>query len=204
MAVEVNNKSYAKLMLHLVKHPHAPVSGYLIGTISESDEVSVEDIIPLFHTHILTPMLEVATNLIENSDNKIIGFYHVNERVDDRGIPIVVEAIATKVESNCPNSILLQVLNDKLVDPNEHALQAWAITKNGTWNRALEIQQCERKVFLFTRTYVLFSSSFVPFLFYFLFFLTLFFNSGVIIFANSYFSFMFYYSYIIYIFSSNI
>jgi hypothetical protein len=143
MVVLVSNTAYSKLMLHLVRHPHAPVSGYLIGKVSDS-EVSIEDIVPLFHTSILTPMLEVATSLVDNSGKKIIGFYHVNERVDDRGIPIVAERIATTVESNCPGAVLLQVLNDKLEDPNEHGLQCWGITKNGTWNQALEIQQCKQ------------------------------------------------------------
>jgi hypothetical protein len=109
-------------MLHLVKYPHAPVSGYLLGRI-EGATVHVTDAVPLFHSHALAPLLEAATAMVDGGGEAICGCYFVNERLDDRGLPIVAERVASTVEAKLPGAVLLQVLNDKLADPSDHALQ---------------------------------------------------------------------------------
>jgi len=121
--MNISSEAYAKIMLHLVKHPHAPVCGMLLGSVEAGGIVVVSDAVPLFHTHALAPLLEAATQMIDQEPRNICGYYHVNERADDRGVPIVAERICSSVESKCPGALLLQVLNDKLSDPLEHALQ---------------------------------------------------------------------------------
>jgi len=121
----VHPTAYTKVMLHLVKNPHTPVSGYLLGRI-EGSTAHIVDVVPLFHSHVLAPLLEVATAMVDSQvveGQAICGYYFANERLDDRGLPIVAERIASTVEAKQPGAVLLQVLNDKLADPSEHALQ---------------------------------------------------------------------------------
>ena len=139
-AMNISPPAYAKLMMHLARHPHCPVSGFLLGTKEGEDDVNVHDVVPLFHTHTLGPMLEVSTQLVDQQERHIVGYYHVNERVDDRGVPIVAEKVASAIDAKYPGSILLQVINERLADPNDHALQAWGRAKNGTWSAALEVK----------------------------------------------------------------
>mmetsp|Transcript_8881 Transcript_8881/g.20034 ORF Transcript_8881/g.20034 Transcript_8881/m.20034 type:complete len:213 (+) Transcript_8881:118-756(+) len=153
MAVEIGDVAYAKLMLHLVRHPHAPVCGFLVGRLgafetgTKSRAAVVDDAVPLFHGNVLAPMLEVATQIVAaqlESGQAIVGFYHVNELAADRSVPIVAEQVASTIEENQggAGAVLLQVINEKLSDRRDHALQAWARAKSsGTWSSALEIKE---------------------------------------------------------------
>mmetsp|Transcript_35566 Transcript_35566/g.70547 ORF Transcript_35566/g.70547 Transcript_35566/m.70547 type:complete len:200 (+) Transcript_35566:24-623(+) len=140
-SVEISPVAYAKMMLHLVKHPHAAVCGYLLGSVRDGINM-VEDVVPLFHSHPLAPMLEIATQLIDQHEN-IVGFYFVNAHVEDTRIPVFAEKVAMALSSKCPGSSLLQILNEKLRDPDDHALQAWGRKENGAWNIALKISTTE-------------------------------------------------------------
>ena len=90
MAVVLSTPAYLKIMLHASKHPHCPVNGLLLGQGSAADTLSVSDAVPLFHQHTLSPMLEAATTLAEQhcaeqgGGLKIVGYYHANERANDR------------------------------------------------------------------------------------------------------------------------
>lgn len=54
-----DNQPYVKCLLHSLKYPHQPISGLLLG-FEEKGTVYISDTIPLFHNHILSPMLEIA------------------------------------------------------------------------------------------------------------------------------------------------
>jgi len=60
-------------MLHAAKYPTRPILGLLLANAAhtdsskqkEKDAVYVNDVVPLFHTHPLTPMIEIALNQVE-------------------------------------------------------------------------------------------------------------------------------------------
>ena len=107
MAVEFSPAAYAKLMLHVRKHPVTPANGYLLGSVSgmEDDEpvVSVVDSVPLFHSHTLAPGLEVATQMVDSEEGvRIVGYYHSNERADDDSVALVSYQICEKLDQETP------------------------------------------------------------------------------------------------------
>ncbi len=63
MSITIDNKAYAKIMLHLMKHTVSDCIGVLIGT-EEGDKVTVLDAIPLFHDRIFAPQLEIALKFV--------------------------------------------------------------------------------------------------------------------------------------------
>ena len=63
MSIEIENKAYAKLMLHCLKHTTSDCYGVLIGN-GESDSLKVIDSIPLFHDRIFAPQLEIALKFV--------------------------------------------------------------------------------------------------------------------------------------------
>jgi hypothetical protein len=53
--------AYGKVLFHICKHVSKSVNGVLIGyTDVQKGEHVLMDAIPLFHTHVLTPMLKLA------------------------------------------------------------------------------------------------------------------------------------------------
>ena len=135
--------AYSKMMLHITRHAETSVNGYLLGHAMADGAVAVEDAVPLFHTQTLAPMLEVATHMVaDRSEGRaIVGYYFANERLNDRDVPILAERVVTGLESKCPGAILVQIVNERLRDPEDHALQAWARSgKQGVWIASLGIR----------------------------------------------------------------
>ena len=83
-------------------------------------------------------MLETACQLVDQCGT-IVGFYFVNAHIEDRRVPVVAEKMAMLLESKCPGCILIQVINENLRDPADHALQAWGKSSNGTYNTGLRV-----------------------------------------------------------------
>ena len=113
MAIEFSAQAYAKLMLHVRKHPVTPANGYLLGSVTgvEEDEpvVSVTNAVPLFHSHTLAPGLEVATQMVDGEELRIVGYYHSNERADDDSVALVSYQICDKLDQESPGAALVQV-----------------------------------------------------------------------------------------------
>ncbi len=63
MSILISDSSYAKLMLHCMKHTVSDCMGVLIG-YEEGDKVCVADVIPLFHERIFAPQLEIAMKFV--------------------------------------------------------------------------------------------------------------------------------------------
>ncbi len=60
-SLHINPKAYLKSILHAAKYPTATVIGLVLGELTKKDEtLYVQDALPLFHTHPLGPMLELA------------------------------------------------------------------------------------------------------------------------------------------------
>ena len=129
MAVVLSTPAYLKIMLHAAKHPHCPVNGLLLGQGSAAETLSVSDAVPLFHQHTLSPMLEAATTLaeqycVERGDGlKIVGYYHANERANDREVSQLVRQVHAKVNENFAGAVLLMVDNEQLADAGSLALR---------------------------------------------------------------------------------
>lgn len=61
----IAHEAYLKIILHAAKHPHLPVNGVLLGKSAGSEQVVVEDAIPLLHHWTsLSPMMEIGLDLV--------------------------------------------------------------------------------------------------------------------------------------------
>ena len=54
---------------------------------------------------------------------KIVGYYHANERANDREISQLVRQVHAKVNENFAGAVLLMVDNEQLADPDSLALK---------------------------------------------------------------------------------
>ena len=63
-AATMERDAYSKLLLHACKHPARPVLGVLLGRKGKTDEkdalAHVVEAVPLFHSYVLAPMLEMS------------------------------------------------------------------------------------------------------------------------------------------------
>jgi len=60
----VSHQAYVKIILHAAKHPHKPVNGVLLGSLS-GKTVNVSDAVPLLHLWTgLSPMMEIGLDLV--------------------------------------------------------------------------------------------------------------------------------------------
>merc|ERR1719263_2769861 len=115
-------QAYAKAIMHGCKHSSDVVTGVLIGSVSNAKVMKVVDVIPLFHTHALGPMLKIAFLLIEQycrTDDRgleILGLYfaHPDGNSDANYPP--VKAVAEKILSNCPQATVWSMDLSKLPD----------------------------------------------------------------------------------------
>ena len=60
--------AYAKLMLHVAKHPSEPCLGLLLGRLQPEEEnrfVYVVDAVPVFHHYPTAAPLEAALNMVD-------------------------------------------------------------------------------------------------------------------------------------------
>lgn len=64
--IVLSTRCYAKIVMHLLKYPHATVNGVILSenkrkSGKDGNVIEFVDAIPMFHVgHGLTPMLEVA------------------------------------------------------------------------------------------------------------------------------------------------
>ena len=75
----MKDRAYLIMHLHAVKYHNFDCMGVLIGQKGGSNEVIVEDSVPLFHQRFQTGTLEVAFDMIESvylkGEQKIVGIY---------------------------------------------------------------------------------------------------------------------------------
>jgi len=94
------------MFAHLIKHQKSDCLGLLIGTKTGND-VKVTDVVPLFHDHIFTDMLEVAIEMVdvlleqEGKDRSILGVYDAPVRAknsSESSISSIAETIANQIK----------------------------------------------------------------------------------------------------------
>jgi len=77
MNYEFETRAYKKFMLHILKHSKSDCLGVLIGKKIDRT-IKVTDAIPLFHNRVMSGLLEVAFEQIEQNlpeGSKIVGVY---------------------------------------------------------------------------------------------------------------------------------
>ena len=115
--VMFSSEAYSKMLLHAAKYPWAAVNGLLLGTSNEQ-AVEVKDAVPLFHTAVLAPMLEVAMLLVDEycqseqsaAGLSIVGYYHANARNNDGEIPSLARIVSEKIAVNSTRTACLAVV----------------------------------------------------------------------------------------------
>ena len=103
-SVTFSTTAYSKIILHTAKYPWAAVNGLLLGSI-DAHAIDVTDAVPLFHTAVLAPMLEVAMMLVDEycqseqspAGLSIVGYYHANARNNDGEIPSLARIVSEKI-----------------------------------------------------------------------------------------------------------
>jgi hypothetical protein len=65
MSIIIEDKAYAKIMMHIMKHTTKDCIGVLIGTEEEENKIKVSDAIPLFHERLFAPQLEIALKFVK-------------------------------------------------------------------------------------------------------------------------------------------
>jgi ER membrane protein complex subunit 8/9 len=59
------DQAYLKIFFHAAKYPHRPANGVLVGTLSSTNSVLIQDAIPLLHHWTsLSPMMEIGLDLV--------------------------------------------------------------------------------------------------------------------------------------------
>ncbi|KAI8920886.1 hypothetical protein DFJ77DRAFT_139768 [Powellomyces hirtus] len=131
--------AYLKLVLHSAKYSVNQVCGVLIGRkVSNAADAAVEvtDAIPLFHSHPLAPMLEVAMQQVQaycdQKSLQIVGLYAANQSLANKDVSPTTAKIASKIEDNLGYAALLLMLDaSKLEDGNDKAVTPYSQTSGG-------------------------------------------------------------------------
>jgi len=92
--VEISSKCYNKIILHALKNPTSQIHGILLGkSVDGTPIISIEDILPVFHSAPTKPIIDMSFRLADNhceaknredgnNSINIIGWYSANEKFD--------------------------------------------------------------------------------------------------------------------------
>lgn len=121
MRYEIGQSAYIKLVLHALKHKTSTVNGVLLGRFASHNEevLEISEAVPLFHSQIaLLPPLEIALLQIEEyfgvQGLSIVGYFHANERFDDRELCNVAKNVGDHISRYFPQAAVLLLDNMKL------------------------------------------------------------------------------------------
>ncbi|CAG9477180.1 conserved protein, unknown function [Plasmodium vivax] len=134
--ISIENAAYAKMFMHGLKNSYDDVCGILIGKYSDVEKKKqrcvITDSIPLFHTHILSPFLNLAFTLVENhykgKEERIIGYYHISvedSKNDDIKNVKVCELVANKLVKNYSDAMICLVQLSKLESDDANCLNVF-------------------------------------------------------------------------------
>ncbi|KAJ3056959.1 hypothetical protein HK097_002337 [Rhizophlyctis rosea] len=126
---------YLKLILHAAKYPLQPVAGILIGIKTDGPSVTITDALPLFHSHPLSPNIEIALQQADTyssqTSQQIVGVYSANEIASDKNVAPAIGKLAAKVdEILVGGSVLLQVDPTKVSSSDDVALIPHTLNAN--------------------------------------------------------------------------
>lgn len=133
---EISFPAYAKLMLHAAKYPSCQVTGLLTGRKGGDSTMIIENCFPLAHTDVLSPMLEVATNLVNThivdqsrkdssgATPAIIGLYTGNASANDKTVSHVCQTVGDTIKMiGHERACILQIDGATLGDPKSIGLK---------------------------------------------------------------------------------
>ncbi|SBS83955.1 hypothetical protein POVCU2_0023730 [Plasmodium ovale curtisi] len=118
--ITIDDIAYAKIFMHALKHSYDDVCGILIGKYCDGDKGGkkcvINNSVPLFHTHMLSPFLNLAFTLVENhykdKEERIVGYYHISaddsKNVDIKKIK-VCELVSEKLVKNYEDALICLV-----------------------------------------------------------------------------------------------
>ncbi|CRH00270.1 conserved Plasmodium protein, unknown function [Plasmodium relictum] len=157
--ITIENSAYAKIFMHALKNSYDDVCGILIGKCFEDEREKkkclITNSIPLFHTHILAPFLNLSFTLVENyyknKEEKIIGYYHINaddsKNNDIKNIKIC-ELISDKLIKNYKNALICLVQISKLNNSDDNCLNIYLKNDTSEWKKIHINISSENKEFL--------------------------------------------------------
>lgn len=64
MSIEIEDKAYCKILLHMIKHTLNSCFGVLLGKKKSDNEYLVSDVIPLSHDNLLAPQVEFSLLMV--------------------------------------------------------------------------------------------------------------------------------------------
>jgi hypothetical protein len=109
--------------------------------ITQYPYILLLDYIPLFHGHILEPMLEVAMTMVEEycqtTEQQVMGLFYANELAGDNELKPLPQRIASHIAHHFPYTAIL--LYNGAITKAEHQnvaldvyekLDGWILTKN--------------------------------------------------------------------------
>ena len=114
-SLSFSSLSYRKLVLHCLSYPSSPVVGLLIVQFSpDSPSLRVLDCVPLFHSPLISPLVEVSLRSAEfyasSLGGSIGGLYSANELFDRKELMSATLKLADRIaelEKRFPPSIFL-------------------------------------------------------------------------------------------------
>lgn len=65
MSIEIEDKAYCKILLHMIKHTLSSCFGILIGKKKSENDYLVSDAIPLSHESLLAPQVEFSLLMVK-------------------------------------------------------------------------------------------------------------------------------------------
>lgn len=153
--VYFTNEAYASIIMHSLKHSNEDVCGILLGKYDDSVnsdkeneskerkvKCTVMSVVPLFHTHILSPFTDLSFTLVEEycQDRKeqIVGYYHLSaddsKNVDVKKI-LMCELIADKLVSNYKNAVICLAQLSKLKEMEGNCFNAFMKFGASEWKK---------------------------------------------------------------------
>jgi len=129
LSMSLTSSAYLKSLLHAAKYPSSPVFGLLIGIKTKGTRSwLITDSVPLFHTHVLAPMLELAflqveeycrcMSLRDHKKFRILGCYVANERMTDLDMNVMTRRVALRINTvTSGRAVVLMIDNTKIAKP---------------------------------------------------------------------------------------
>jgi len=114
VTIDLQSKSYYKIMLHCLKHLTTDCYGFLLGK-KENNKYIITNAIPLSHDKIFGPPFKIAVSMIKQffPNEKIIGFYEnliVNQMKEEAAISHQASYICEMINKNNKiNPIFIQI-----------------------------------------------------------------------------------------------
>jgi len=156
--ITFDDKAFAKMMLHILKHVKSNTYGFLIGnSFNNEDKLEITDVIPLAHSELFVPQFDLALRLTSIKEgNKIIGIYenlliNYNKEQTTFSTPCLLYAEGIKQLKHISKPLLLEIShhfekysnnNETQIDSPEYKLYRFI---NGSYEEHGFIKENEKQ-----------------------------------------------------------